>query len=126
MANSSTRTLDGAGPDGSQDWRVIGVIGIAHASSHFFQLILPTLYISLGQEFGYDFLTLGGLVTTFYLVSCFGQASSGFLVDRIGALPVLKVGLSCFVVAALLIGTANGYGMLLAAALIGSSLVIAW
>jgi MFS family permease len=119
MANSSTRTLDGAGPDGSQDWQVIGVIGIAHASSHFFQLILPTLYIALGQEFGYDFLKLGGLVTTFYLVSCFGQASSGFLVDRIGALPVLKVGLSCFVVAALLIGMANGYGMLLAAALIG-------
>src|SRR5690606_24487416 len=111
--------LDGAGPDGSQDWRVIGVIGIAHASSHFFQLILPTLYISLGQEFGYDFLTLGGLVTTFYLVSCLGQASSGFLVDRVGAYPVLKVGLACFVVAALLIGMANGYAMLLAAALIG-------
>ncbi|MEJ6666788.1 MAG: MFS transporter, partial [Alcaligenes aquatilis] len=53
MANSSTRTLDGAGPDGSQDWQVIGVIGIAHASSHFFQLILPTRYIALGQEFGY-------------------------------------------------------------------------
>lgn len=119
MSDTQTSTLDGQLAPSSRDWRVIGVIGIAHASSHFFQLILPTLYISLGQEFGYDFLTLGGLVTTFYLVSCLGQASSGFLVDRVGAYPVLKVGLACFVVAALLIGMANGYAMLLAAALIG-------
>lgn len=119
MSDTQTSTLDGQLAPSSRDWRVIGVIGIAHASSHFFQLILPTLYISLGQEFGYDFLTLGGLVTTFYLVSCLGQASSGFLVDRVGAYPVLKVGLACFVVAALLIGMANGYAMLLAAAMIG-------
>lgn len=119
MSDTQATTLDGQLAPSSRDWQVIGVIGIAHASSHFFQLILPTLYISLGQEFGYDFLTLGGLVTAFYLVSCLGQASSGFLVDRIGALPVLKVGLGCFVVAALLIGTANGYAMLLMAALIG-------
>ncbi len=119
MSDTQTSTLDGQLAPSSRDWRVIGVIGIAHASSHFFQLILPTLYISLGQEFGYDFLTLGGLVTTFYLVSCLGQASSGFLVDRVGAYPVLKVGLACFVAAALLIGMANGYAMLLAAALIG-------
>lgn len=119
MSDTQTSTLDGHLAPSSRDWRVIGVIGIAHASSHFFQLILPTLYISLGQEFGYDFLTLGGLVTTFYLVSCLGQASSGFLVDRVGAYPVLKVGLACFVAAALLIGMANGYAMLLAAALVG-------
>ncbi len=119
MSDTQISTLDGQLAPSSRDWQVIGVIGIAHASSHFFQLILPTLYISLGQEFGYDFLTLGGLVTAFYLVSCLGQASSGFLVDRIGALPVLKVGLGCFVTAALLIGMANGYAMLLAGALIG-------
>src|SRR5690606_14891669 len=83
------------------------------------QLSWPLLCQSRGQGSGYEVLQLGGLVTASYLVSCFGQASSGFLVDRIGALPVLKVGLSCFVAAALLIGTANGYGMLLAAALIG-------
>ncbi|WP_341669352.1 MFS transporter [Alcaligenes sp. SDU_A2] len=119
MSDTQSTTLDRQQELGSQDWQVIGVVGIAHASSHFFQLILPTLYISLSQEFNYDFLTLGGLVTAFYLVSCLGQASSGFLVDRVGAVPVLKVGLACFVSAALLIGLANGYVMLLAAALIG-------
>ena len=39
--------------------------------------------------------------------------------DRIGARPVLWFGLSCFVVSGLLIGSANGYAMLMAAAVVG-------
>ncbi|MCX5592784.1 MFS transporter [Alcaligenes endophyticus] len=108
-----------AGTQRQQDWRVITVVGIAHASSHFFQLLLPTLYIALNRQFGYDFVSLATLVTLFYLVSCIGQASSGFLVDRIGAVPVLKFGLACFVLAALLIASANSYWILVLAALIG-------
>lgn len=108
-----------AGSQQQQDWRVITVVGIAHASSHFFQLLLPTLYVALNRQFAYDFVSLATLVTTFYIVSCVGQASSGFLVDRIGAVPVLKFGLSCFVVAALLIASANSYWVLVVAALIG-------
>ena len=47
-----------------------------HASSHFFQLVLPSLYVSLGNAFGLDFARLGLLVSTFYVVSGIGQASS--------------------------------------------------
>ncbi len=107
------------GNERQKDWRIILVVGIAHASSHFFQLLLPTLYVALNREFGYDFVALGALVTIFYVVSCVGQASSGFLVDRIGAVPVLKFGLGCFILAALLIATANSYWVLVLAALIG-------
>lgn len=102
-----------------RDWQTILLIGVAHASSHFFQLVLPSLYVSLGNEFGYDFARLGLLVSTFYAVSGMGQASSGFLVDRIGARPVLWFGLSCFIVSGLMIGSANGYTMLLLAAALG-------
>src|SRR5690606_8116173 len=80
-----------------RDWSIISVIGIAHAMSHFFQLILPTLYISLAAEYGYDYVQLGTLVSIFFLTSCLGQASSGFVVDRIGPAPVLHFGLTCFV-----------------------------
>ncbi len=82
----------------------------------FFQLVLPSLYVSLGNAFGLDFARLGLLVSTFYVVSGIGQASSGFVVDRIGARPVLWFGLTCFVLSGLLIGSANGYAMLIAAA----------
>lgn len=102
-----------------RDWLTILLIGVVHASSHFFQLVLPSLYVSLGTAFDLDFARLGLLVSTFYVVSGIGQASSGFVVDRIGARPVLWFGLTCFVLSGLLIGSANGYLMLLIAAVIG-------
>lgn len=104
-----------------QDWKIISLIGAAHSCSHFFQLLLPTLFLSLANEFGYSFSELGLLASVFYLVSSLGQASSGFVVDRVGPTPVLRFGLACFVVAGVLIGAANGYAMLLLAAFIGGA-----
>lgn len=102
-----------------RDWQIISLIGAAHACSHFFQLVFPTLFLSLANEYGYDFAQLGLLVSTFFLVSCFGQASSGFVVDRIGPAPVLRFGLMGFVAAGVLIAFSNGYIMLLLAAVLG-------
>lgn len=102
-----------------KDWKIISLIGSAHACSHFFQLVFPTLYLSLAHEYGYDFVQLGLLATVFFLVSCLGQASSGFVVDRIGPAPVLRFGLACFVLSGVLISISNGYSLLLLAAAIG-------
>ncbi|MGY0727563.1 MFS transporter [Bordetella bronchiseptica] len=116
--NSETAVLDSPALR-RRDWQIILLIGVAHSSSHFFQLVLPSLYVSLGTEFGLDFARLGLLVSVFYVVSGLGQASSGFVVDRIGARPVLWFGLACFVLSAVLIGAASGYAMLMLAAAIG-------
>lgn len=102
-----------------RDWQTILLIGVAHACSHFFQLVIPTLYVSLGEAFGLDFASLGLLVSVFFVISGVGQASSGFVVDRVGALPVMWFGLGSFVASGLLIGAANGYAMLVAAAALG-------
>lgn len=102
-----------------RDWSVISLVGAAHACSHFFQLVLPTLYLSLASEYGYDFTQLGLLASIFFLLSSVGQASSGFVVDRIGPAPVLHFGLGCFVLSGLLIAGSNGYAMLMAAAVVG-------
>lgn len=102
-----------------RDWQIISLLGIVHSSSHFFQLVLPTLYLSLANEYGYDFASLGLLASVFFLVSCLGQASSGFVVDRIGPTPVLLFGLSGFVVSGVLMATSTGYGMLMLAAIVG-------
>jgi MFS family permease len=100
--------------------RTIGLVGIAHGTSHFFHLLLPPLFPALVGEFGLSYSALGLLVTVFFLISGVGQAVSGFVVDRIGARPVLYAALACFVVAALVGASAQGWaGLMLAAALAG-------
>ncbi|VCU72092.1 Fosmidomycin resistance protein [Pigmentiphaga humi] len=100
------------------DWSVIGLVGIAHACSHFFQLVIPSLFVPLAAEFGLSFAQLGVLVAVFYAISGVGQASSGFVVDRAGARPVLWFGLSCFVLAGFLLGSAGSYAWLFVAAVV--------
>ncbi|WP_287878292.1 MFS transporter [Acidovorax sp.] len=103
-----------------QDARTIALIGLAHGSSHFFHMLLPPLFPWLIGEFGFSYSELGLLVSVFFVVSGVGQALSGFLVDRVGARPVLFFALSSFTAAGLVAGTAQGYtGLLLAAALAG-------
>lgn len=100
-----------------QDARTIGLIGLAHGSSHFFHLLLPPLFPWLIAEFGYSYVQLGAMVSLFFIVSGVGQMLSGFLVDKIGARPVLFFALASFVVAGVVAATAQNYVMLLAASL---------
>lgn len=103
---------------GASDVRVVSLIGLAHGSSHFFHLILPPMFPWLKAEFGFNYAELGLLMTIFFVVSCIFQAASGFLVDRIGARPVLFVGLGLLVLAALVYSQSNGYAMLVLGAII--------
>lgn len=104
----------------SQDARTIGLIGLAHGTSHFFHLLLPPLFPWFIRDFQLSYSELGLLVTVFFVVSGVGQALSGFLVDRIGARPVLFAALGCFVTAALAAALACGYtGLVLASVLAG-------
>jgi MFS transporter, FSR family, fosmidomycin resistance protein len=103
-----------------QDASTIGLIGLAHGTSHFFHMLLPPLFPLFIRDFGFSYSELGLLVTTFFVVSGIGQALAGFLVDRVGARPVLFAALGCFVLAALAAAMANGYaGLMLAAGLAG-------
>lgn len=99
------------------DARTIGLIGLAHGSSHFFHLLLPPLFPWLIAEFGYSYVQLGAMVSLFFIVSGVGQMLVGFLVDRVGARPVLFFALGSFVLAGLIAASAQNYLMLLAAAL---------
>lgn len=98
-----------------QDARTIGLVGLAHGSSHFFHLLLPPLFPWLIADFGTSYSQLGGMVSLFFIVSGVGQMLSGFLVDKVGAQRVLFAALGSFVVAGLMAASAQNYGMLLAA-----------
>ncbi|MBA4178572.1 MAG: MFS transporter [Leptothrix sp. (in: Bacteria)] len=102
------------------DFTVIGLVSLAHGCSHFFHMLLPPLFPVFIRDFGLSYSQLGLLVTVFFVISGIGQALSGFLVDRVGARPVMFAALSCFAAAALAAAAAQGYGgLMLAAALAG-------
>ena len=102
------------------DASVITIVAFVHGTSHFFQLMLPSLFPWLMQDFNLDFTRVGLTMTLFFVVSGFGQAAAGFAVDRFGAYRVLSAGVFCLGVAAVLVSMAQGLpGLLLAAALAG-------
>ncbi len=102
------------------DVRTITLVGLAHGTSHFFHMLLPPLFPLFIRDFGVSYAELGLLVTLFFAISGIGQALSGFLVDRVGARPVLFAALSCFVLAALAGALAQGYsGLMIATAFAG-------
>jgi MFS transporter, FSR family, fosmidomycin resistance protein len=102
----------------ASDVRVIGLISLAHGSSHFFHLILPPMFPWLKDAFALSYAELGLLMSVFFVVSCIAQATSGFLVDRIGARPVLFSGISLLILAALVYSQSSGYPMLILGAII--------
>ena len=102
----------------ASDVRVIALISLAHGSSHFFHLILPPMFPWLKDAFALSYAELGLLMSVFFLISCIAQAASGFLVDRIGARPVLFGGIGLLILAALVYSQSNGYAMLLLGAVI--------
>lgn len=105
---------------GSSDAQTIGLVGLAHGTSHFFHLLLPPLFPMLVAQYGFSYAELGLLVTVFFVISGVGQALAGFLVDRIGAYPVLLAAMGAFALAAGAAAMADGYsGFMLAAALAG-------
>lgn len=101
-----------------RDATVIGLVGLAHASSHFGHLLLPVMFPVFAREFGLSYAELGFLMTVFFAVSGTGQATAGFVVDRIGARPALFVSLGLFLLACLVAAAATGYPALLAVAVL--------
>jgi FSR family fosmidomycin resistance protein-like MFS transporter len=100
------------------DAKLIGLVGLAHAISHFAQLVLPPLFPWLKDAFNVSYTELGAVLTVFFVVSCIVQAASGFLVDRLGPRPVLFVGLGLLALAAIGYSLAQSYWMLLACAVV--------
>lgn len=106
-------------PD-SGDTRVIVLVGIAHSVSHFFHLILPPLFPWLKDAFALSYSELGLLVTVFFVISGVGQSLAGFLVDRVGPVPVMLGSMGLFALSAAVLAVSPGYeGLLLGAALAG-------
>ena len=99
-----------------QDAVVIGLVSLAHATSHFFQLIIAPLFPLIKADFGVSYAALGFVVALFYALSAIGQPIAGFVVDRFGARGVLLGGIGCMVAGVTLAALAPDYPVLVAGA----------
>ncbi|WP_228769250.1 MFS transporter [Limnohabitans sp. 2KL-3] len=103
-----------------EDARVMGLVGVAHASSHFSHLLLPLMFPVFVQEFGWRYAELGMLSSLFFVISGLGQAGAGFVVDRWGARPVLLTSMALYILACLQAYAAQSYaGLMVVAVLAG-------
>ncbi len=103
-----------------QDARIISLVGLAHLTSHFSQLLIAPLFPWLKGEFGLTYAALGFVTTVIFMVSAASQAVAGFVVDRFGAGLTLIGGLACLTLGTAGCGFSTSYSQLLAgAALIG-------
>lgn len=100
------------------DAKVMALVGMAHACSHFSHLLLPLMFPIFIRDFGWSYSELGFLSTLFFVVSGVGQASAGFVVDRVGARPVLFGSMVLFTLACLLAFSAQGYVALMGVAVL--------
>ena len=103
------------------DARAAATVGLAHMTSHFFQLLLPPIYPWLMRDFGIGFTEAGFLATVFFVISSAGQALAGFAVDRFGALRILQAGIALLACSGVMLGLSHSYaGLLATAALAGA------
>lgn len=92
-----------------KDVRIISLIGIAHGTSHYYQLAFVTLLLIMRDRAGLSFEQIGLLGGVFYGVSGLAQTGAGFAVDRFGARPILAGGLATIGLAMALISTAHSF-----------------
>lgn len=96
------------------DAAVIGLVSLAHFFSHLYILALPPLFPVLASELGVGVAALGLALAALNLTTILFQPPLGFLVDRIGAAPILVAGHLLMAGAIAAIGIAPGYGVLVA------------
>ena len=111
---SGDETPAAAGAHGDRE--VIALVGLAHATSHFFHLMLPTLFPWLMRDFSLSYTDVGLLTTTFFVISGIGQALAGFVVDRVGGWRVLRFGVGMLAVSGVVLGMATSYLWLMVSA----------
>jgi MFS family permease len=109
-----------AAAQSARDVRIMSLVGLAHGSSHFFQLALPPLFPLVKDALGVGYGELGFVMAVFFTVSGFAQVAAGFVVDRFGPQKVLPVGIALFGAATVAAGFAQGlWGLMPFAVLAG-------
>ncbi|MBM3646062.1 MAG: MFS transporter [Alphaproteobacteria bacterium] len=118
--SSTSESLPAAPGGWSRDARIIGLIAVAHFTSHIHIMMLPPIFGPVREAFNASYIEIGAALTAFNVVSALLQTPAGFLVDRVGARRVLTAGLILGGAACVLAALTSTYWLLLVAyALLG-------
>ncbi|MBM3571351.1 MAG: MFS transporter [Alphaproteobacteria bacterium] len=97
-----------------RDFKVVGLVSTAHMVSHFYFLLLPPLIPLIKGDLGVSYEAIGYAITMLNLVSLATQTPVGFLIDRLGARPLLIAGLMLGSFAVVVMAFSPSYWVLLA------------
>ncbi len=101
------------------DAHVIGLVGVIHALSHFFQLSIAPLFPLMREDLGVSYAELGVMMAVFFTVSGLAQTAAGFIVDRFGPRAILAGGLALYTVGLGILGLAPSYPWMFVGAVFG-------
>jgi MFS transporter, FSR family, fosmidomycin resistance protein len=91
----------------NQERNVMLLAGVGHFATHFFELMFPTLAVTVARELRLPLTEVLGWSFGCYLLFGLGALPAGFLADRFGARRVLLLGLAGMGVSALAAGEAE-------------------
>jgi len=105
-------------PSFGHDARVNTLICCGHTLSHFYILMLPTMFLAWQQAFGVSFAELGISVAVMSGMTAVVQTPIGFLVDRFGARRFLIGGTLLMTLSISLMGMATSFWQIVALAML--------
>lgn len=99
--------------DTRREYKVVGLVTLAHLLSHVYMLVLPPLFPLLAKDLEVGYVELGLTITAFAITTGGLQTPMGFLVNRIGGKSVLIGGLLVNALAIGLCGFVTSYWQLI-------------
>jgi MFS family permease len=93
LTTTQAATLASDAARRNETWQ-IALVSAAHFVSHYYIIILPPLFLFVRADYGVSYTELGLALVAFNVVTAVLQTPAGFLVDRIGARPLLIAGLA--------------------------------
>ena len=96
-----------------ESWQV-ALVSAAHFISHYYIIILAPLFVFIKADYGVSYTELGFAFVAFNVVTALLQTPAGFLVDRMGAKPLLVAGVALGAVAIAVAGVVDSFWVFVA------------
>ncbi|HET7679091.1 MAG TPA: MFS transporter [Xanthobacteraceae bacterium] len=93
MTTTSAAILSPADDRRRESWQ-IALVSAAHFVSHYYIILLAPLFVFIRADYGVSYTELGFAFVAFNVVTALLQTPAGFLVDRMGAKPLLVAGVA--------------------------------
>jgi MFS transporter, FSR family, fosmidomycin resistance protein len=93
LTTTSAGTLSSLTQPRQENW-LIALVSAAHFISHYYIILLAPLFVFIRADYGISYTQLGLAYVAFNVVTALLQTPAGFLVDRIGAKPLLVAGVA--------------------------------